>query len=63
MKDRLYTLPQIRALAELTQKETADLLGISERSYIRVEKTGKLKLEWAVKLAQAADIKVEQIAV
>lgn len=62
MQERTYDLAQIRALANLTQKQAAKMLNIHETTYNRLEKhPGNITLDQALLLTSAAGIGVEQI--
>lgn len=64
MDDRQLELHQIRALANLTQKQTADLLHVHENTYLRIEKDPKrMTLEQAYILTRAAGVGVHQIKI
>ena len=59
---RQYDLKQVRALANLTQKQTAKLLNVHPNTYHKLEQTpGLMTLDQAWIIAEAAGIGVEQI--
>lgn len=62
MQERTYDLAQVRALANLSAREAADLLHIHYNTFLRLEKNpGNLTLDQAYLLAEAAGIGVHQI--
>lgn len=64
MDDRQLELYQIRALANLTQKQAADLLHVHENTYLRIEKDPKrITLDQAYILTRAAGVGVHQIKI
>lgn len=61
-QERTYDLKQIRALAGFTQKDAAKLLNIHPLTYLNIEKNpGRLTLNQAILMAEAAGISIEQI--
>lgn len=64
MENRIYSLAQIRALANLSARDAADLLKIHYNTYLRLEKNpGNLTMDQALILAEAAGIGIEQIKI
>lgn len=64
MDERQYDLPQIRALAHLTQKEIADKLNIHENTYLRIEKDPKrMTMGQALILTKLAGVGIHQIKI
>lgn len=61
---RKYDLKQVRALANMTQREAAELIGVHPVTYSRIESNPRqLTLGQAWLLAEAAGIGVEQIKI
>ena len=58
MLNRKYSLKELRARQNLTQEETAKLLGISRRSYVKLEKE-PMKVKYCTLLEVARILKVD----
>lgn len=58
MQNRKYSLKELRARQSLTQEEIAKLLGISRRSYIKLEKE-PTKVKYCTLLEAARILKVD----
>lgn len=58
----VYTVKQARCLKEKTQKEMAELMGISRDSYRKIEREpGKATVQQAYKISRITGIPVDQI--
>lgn len=57
-----YTIAQARALASLSQKEMAKMLGVCEKTYIDYEKYRKIfRMDVAYKFSKITGIEMDQI--
>jgi len=56
-----YNLKDLRISKDLTQKDVADKLGITQQQYSYIEKSGTTSLDIAFKLAEFYDVAVEDI--